>query len=88
MPYIEKEQRERLDSHIEPLIRALREAGPEQVDGELNYTVTRLLRALYRKRYFDFNRVMGVLESVKQEYYRRWTAPYEDEKRAERGDIS
>ncbi len=75
MPYVEQSQRRRLDPYIDVLVKVLREAGTEHIDGELNYTIARLFRPLYRERCFDFNRIMGVLESVKQEYYRRWAAP-------------
>lgn len=87
MPYVTQEQRSRLDPCINQMISVLREAPVERVDGELNYTVTRLLRSLYDQKYFDYNRAVGVLESVKLEFYRRWIASYEDKKMRERGDI-
>ena len=59
----------------------------EQVDGELNYVVTKILKEIYQQRYFSLNRAVGVLESIKQEFYRRVVAPYEDVKIGESGDV-
>jgi len=59
----------------------------EQVDGELNYVVTKILKEIYPLRYFPLNRAIGVLESIKQEFYRRVVAPYEDIKKGESGDV-
>ncbi|MGC9157002.1 MAG: DUF6899 family protein [Candidatus Micrarchaeia archaeon] len=87
MPYIKKDKRQEIDKLLEPLIGLLKSAETEEVDGELNYVVTKLLWSLYSPRYFNYNRAIGVLESVKQEFYRRKVAPYEDEKIRENGDI-
>ena len=57
------------------------------MDGELNYVVTRILKEVYPLRYFHLNKAIGVLECIKQEYYRRVTAPYEDIKIQESGDV-
>lgn len=56
-------------------------------DGILNYIITRLLLATYQKGYKNYNSALGVLEAVKQEYYRTVVAPYEDEKRKENGEV-
>jgi len=37
--------------------------------------------------YADYNEVMGVLECVKQELYRRLIVPYENKKKEENGDV-
>ena len=39
-------------------------------------------------KYEEYNSVVGVLESVKLEFYRRAVAAYEDNKIVENGDIS
>jgi len=57
------------------------------LDGRLNYIVTVLLKRLYTPRYFNYNRAMGVLECVKQEFYRRVVAEYENEKIKENRDV-
>ncbi len=90
MPYIKKEGatgREHWDPLIQPLIDDLRNLPPEEVDGVVNYVVTRMLKGVYPARYYHYNKAMGVLECVKQEYYRRVVALYEDKKMRESGDI-
>ena len=78
MPYITKEQRRDVEA-VQPL-----------TDGELNYAITKeIMRyvALYGSCYATFNAVIGVLESAKQEFYRRVVVPYEDQKCKENGDV-
>ncbi|MFH1328995.1 MAG: hypothetical protein ABIH76_09200 [Candidatus Bathyarchaeota archaeon] len=87
MPYVSKERRAKIDPTLNPLIELLLKVPVDQVDGELNYVVTRILNALYPPRYFNYNRAVGVLECIKQEFYRRRVAPYEDKKIKEHGDI-
>lgn len=88
MPYIRKERREELDSLILALSAAI---APDQGRraGELNYSMTTLLKRVFgpTPNYHDFNELIGVLESVKLEFYRRAVAPYEDKKIKESGDV-
>ena len=54
----------------------------------MNYAITRLISTLYRSSsYGVLNRAIGVIESVKQEFYRRVVGPYEGHKKAENGDV-
>ncbi|MDE3003488.1 MAG: hypothetical protein OXU33_01555 [Gemmatimonadota bacterium] len=84
MPYIDPEARTRLAAGDMPASA-----------GELNYAITvlvdayvkRLADAAGRVRYAHLNEAIGVLECAKLELYRRVTAPYEDEKMAESGDV-
>jgi len=60
--------------------------------GTLNYIITRLCDYWTKDidgeaNYERYNAVIGVLECVKQELYRRQIAPYEDEKCEENGDV-
>lgn len=58
--------------------------------GELNYAITRLIldyMDISDANYHDYNEVVGVLESVKLEFYRRSVVPYEDKKIGENGDV-
>ena len=87
MPYIKPENREKYGVVLEELVTILKSVPLEQLDGELNFIITRILKEVYPLRYFHLNRAMGVLESVKQEYYRRVVAPYENEKIKESGDV-
>jgi hypothetical protein len=80
MPYIKKWDRERLKSTAEKI----------NTPGELNYVITNeILTYIKRqgKSYETINAVIGVLEAAKLEMYRRFVAPYEDEKRVENGDV-
>jgi hypothetical protein len=84
MPYIKQEARPKLDGAIDELIAAV------ETDGELNYTVTRLVQGAAEKRgggYAVFNALVGVLECAKLEFYRRVVRPYEDRKARENGDV-
>ena len=90
MPYIKKEGkngREGMDPLIQPLIDHLKTMPQEEVDGVINYTVTKILKAVYPARYYHYNKAMGVLECIKQEFYRRIVASYEDKKILENGDV-
>ena len=87
MPYIKSAQRIRLTSSLTSLVLLLQQAPQEALDGELNYVITMLLKALYTPSYYNFNRAMGVLSCAQQEFYRAVIGPYEEVKRAENGDV-
>ena len=56
----------------------------------LNYTLSSLLSRLSKGEsvnYRNINRMIGVLECVKLELYRRLASPYEDEKMQSNGDV-
>lgn len=59
--------------------------------GELSYAITSLVAGYVRRQggvsYQTINDVMGVLEGVKAEFYRRVAAQYEDKKMALNGDV-
>jgi len=87
MPYIGQKDREELDDPIRNLAGYLAGNGYE---GRLNYTISTLLTLLVQaqgKRYATMNALIGVLESAKQEFYRKAVAPYEDEKIEQNGDL-
>jgi len=90
LPYIKKggpTGREHWDPIIDPIIEDLRKLPPEEVDGVINYIVTKMLKKIYPARYYHYNKAIGVLECIKQEFYRRIVAPYEDKKMLENGDV-
>jgi hypothetical protein len=87
MPYIKPEKREKYNKVLDELVSILKSVPTEEVDGELNYVVTKILKNVYPLRYYHINKAMGVLECIKQEYYRRVAAPYEDTKIRESGDV-
>lgn len=69
------------------------EIGTEDnIEGLMNYTVTNLLDAMKVNsdhwRYKHINRVVGVLDCIKMEFYRRLAANYEDSAKETNGDLS
>jgi hypothetical protein len=87
MPYINEDKRPELDRMIEPIILYMRKAEMTEVDGELNYILTRILKGSYKPRYFNFNRAIGMLSCVMLEFYRKSIGPYEDVKERENGIV-
>ncbi len=87
MPYIKTEKRKLYNDDIENIVSTLKEQPLMEQDGDLNYIVTSIIKRLYAPRYFNYNRAIGVLESIKAEFYRRAVAPYEDLKIKENGDV-
>jgi ribosomal protein S3AE len=87
LPYIKTANRAKYNIVLRELIEILKTLPPEEVDGELNYVITKLLKEIYPLRYFHINKAIGVLECAKLEYYRRVAAPYEDTKIQESGDV-
>lgn len=86
MPYIPQERRPELERKAVGLGRCC------ESEGELNFAITKTLLGYLDHRdqpyrYADYNEVLGVVECVKQELYRRVVAPYEDRKCAENGDV-
>lgn len=82
MPYIREERRVgALKPYVPPM------EGP----GELNYMLTWIIGQYLKNAggisYQNLNEIIGVLECVKQELYRRIVTLYEDRKRAENGDV-
>lgn len=56
--------------------------------GDINYTFSRIVSSLMCDvSYSKIAMITGVLENIKQEYYRRIGCPYEDKKIVENGDI-
>jgi len=94
MPYIKK----RYDHQPENRNRRLElndGNAPALTTGELNFCIHRLFDAYFFTKttgssfpgYAELNDVIGVLECVKLELYRRLGGPYEDLKIDENGDI-
>jgi len=87
MPYITPEQRPEMDTLMDPIIDRIRTLPVEDQDGVINYVVTRMLKSIYPSRYFHFNRALGVLTAVTQEFYRVVVGPYEDTKIRDNGPV-
>ncbi len=87
MPYIKPENRKKYEKTLQELVDTLKALPPEEVDGELNYVMTKILKSIYPLRYYHINKAIGVLECIKLEFYRRVAAPYEDLKIKDSGDV-
>ena len=56
--------------------------------GDINYCFSRIISKLMGETsYGKIAMITGVLENIKQEFYRRVASPYEDKKIIENGDI-
>ena len=88
MPYIEPLFRDDYDELIRRLVFSVNYYKEQYRAGHLNYIITTLLKRIYDDAsYSNYNAAIGVLECVKQEFYRTAVAPYEDIKRKENGDV-
>ncbi len=82
MPYIPKDNRKELEQLARQVISRTTHLG------ELNYFITVLLDiGLGFVSYNSINSVIGLLECVKLEFYRRLAANYEDKKCRENGEV-
>lgn len=96
MPYITEEEREELDSAIDSMVDAIKNTKVSLVNpnnlvnflGRINYCFSRVVSSVMGDiSYPKVAMVTGVLENIKQEFYRRIAANYEDIKIKQNGDI-
>ena len=96
MPYIKEEERLELDTCIDQMIVCIIDNktslnNPHDFQnylGRINYCFSRVLGGLMREpSYNKVAMITGVLENIKQEFYRRVGEPYEDLKIQQNGDI-
>tara|TARA_S200002703_G_scaffold49402_1_gene42848 strand:+ start:716 stop:1012 length:297 start_codon:yes stop_codon:yes gene_type:complete len=94
MPYINESARLELDDCIDNMVECLTHGNNVSNEefiallGEINYTFTRILaKSMGEVSYSKIAMTTGVLENIKQEFYRRIAASYEDKKIVENGDI-
>ncbi len=85
MPYIDKNKRDLVVDHLLYALKHEKDVGFKA--GELNYCITTILNLTNPKTYSDYNTLIGVLECVKMEFYRRAIVPYENKKIKENGDV-
>jgi hypothetical protein len=98
MPYIQEDIRKELDVCIEKMINCL--GTPKSLNGnmtnedflsivgDINYTFSRIIASLMgQPSYGKIAIITGVLENIKQEYYRRVASVYENQKIISNGDI-
>ena len=86
MPYIKKEEREKIDEYITQLCLRLGEDP-----GQINYVITKIIHNYIAQtglRYKHLNSAVGILECAKAEFIRTVISPYEDKKIKENGNVS
>ena len=91
MPYIKQDKRDILDPAIAELFTLLinlqLDDESNNMEGNMNYIFTKLLKQCYGDSYGEINDALGVLSAVQLEFYRRVAAPYEDQKIYDNGDV-
>jgi tRNA G26 N,N-dimethylase Trm1 len=91
MPYVDQATRDCVDALLGELCTDINSVtGEDTIEGMMNYVITSLLNRCMigdEPRYKKINRAMGVLECVKQEFYRRLAIPYENGAVAKNGDM-
>jgi len=84
MPYIKKTDRVKHDE-------ILRDIDYSKLDmGDINYFVSSMLKMyieVHGESYSNYNSLIGVVECIKLELYRRQVSSYEDVKIGQNGDI-
>ncbi len=89
MPYIKPDDRQHYEDAINLIVNRL--AQRDFPAGDINYVITMIIKGAVRHfgkvSYAYLNNLMGVLECVKQEFYRRDVVKYEEEKIIENGDL-
>lgn len=87
MPYIKQKRRQHFDKEIAALLQKLRSSKARA--GDINYCLSRLLKELWKddECYERANELLGILNAVNLELYRKCVAPYEDVKETENGRI-
>ena len=90
MPYIANDRRAKLESvaRLSEFVQSL--SRVEQLgSGDLNYIFSTIINAVWRdnKSYGTGNNIIGMLDCVKTEFYRRILTPYEDDKIKKNGDV-
>lgn len=77
-----------MSKDINDLLVTLKHIKCEDLEGCLNYVMTLLVDGLYGSGgYAQYNKAIGVLECVKNEFWDRRVRPYEDRKCVESGDV-
>jgi hypothetical protein len=94
MPYINQESREELDEAIETMVEFITHGNDLsdyellQITGELNYIFSRIIAGcMGEASYTKIATITGLMENMKQEFYRRVASTYEDRKILANGDI-
>ena len=96
MPYINEDERKELDEAIYQMVESIRNSkhslyNPHEFAnylGRINYCFSRVIIGVMKTvSYKNIAMATGVLENIKQEFYRRLASKYEDDKIISHGDI-
>jgi len=93
MPYIKKEYRAELDIEIKALADKIKKISAKEgyeaaFVGFLDYCCVKLgVELMPARRYWAMCLVVGAFRNAADEFLRRVVGPYEDEKRAESGEV-
>lgn len=96
MPYIDEDERPELDIAIKNMIESILNDKTSISDpndfsnflGRINYSFSMILMGIMPSiSYRNIAMATGVLENIKQEFYRRVAVHYENKKITENGDI-
>lgn len=87
MPYIKSEYRVMLEKSLTDVWENLMKIPREDRAGALTYVIYKLFTDLHVNRYADFAVLMGILDCVGKEFYRRTVAPHEDRAIVKNGDV-
>lgn len=93
MPYIPMKRREALDAYAEALIAHMKASNFEgSYLGDVTYVMTRIVHGTFQAingpiRWWQITAIMGILESMKIEFYSRVAGPYERMQCEASGDV-
>lgn len=91
MPYIKQERRDVLDPAIMEiftlLINLQLDDESNNMEENMNYIFTKLLKQCYGDSAGEINDALGVLSAVQLEFFRRVAAPIYDQKIYDNGDV-
>ena len=91
MPYIKQSERRLIDHKAINILASDINVGASGSAGRANYILTSMLHEAYDLRntpsYSKINEIIGILECVKSELYRRVAAKYEDQKIIDNKDV-
>jgi len=91
MPYIKDQERDVYAHILDNVMTELMSKDSKDIPvGHLNYLVSSILNDIlefYGTNYTNINALIGALECIKLEFYRRRAANYEDLKIEQNGDV-
>jgi len=93
MPYIKSEDRSKLSEiateAVNEINRLADESDKPNVAGNINFLMSTIVGQIANQNisYATLNELIGALECIKLEFYRRKVSNYEDKKIGDNGDI-